>query len=99
MSEDRPITQPPVQPDDMSLSERLRLYGGLAMLVILAVFFLQNLQEAEVRFLWFEWETRVIWALLTSAVFGSIATFSVVTMRSRKTRHQAAQGQPRDSGS
>ena len=79
------------QPEEMSLSERLRLYGGLAVLVVLVVFFLQNLQEAELRFLWFEWETRVIWALLLSAAFGAIATFSVVTIRSRKSRRQAAQ--------
>ena len=99
MSEDRPITQPPVQPDEMSLSERLRLYGSVAVVIVLIVFFLQNLHEAQIRFLWFEWETRVIWAFILSAVFGSIATFSVVTIRSRKTRRQAAQVQPRDSGS
>ena len=98
MSEDRPITQPPVQPDEMSLSERLRLYGGLAVLVVLVVFFLQNLQEAELRFLWFEWETRVIWALLLSATFGAIATFSIMTIRSMRARRQAAtiQGQVKD---
>ena len=97
MSEDRPITQPPVQPDEMSLSERLRLYAGLAVLVVLVVFFLQNLQEAELRFLWFEWETRVIWALLLSAAFGAIATFSVVTIRSRKSRRQAQASQQQDA--
>ena len=81
------------QPEEMSLSERLRLYGGLAVLVVLVVFFLQNLHEAEIRFLWFEWETRVIWALLVSAVFGAIATFSVVTIRTRKARREAAADQ------
>ena len=40
MSEDRPITQPPVQPDEMSLSERLRLYGSVAVVIVLIVFFL-----------------------------------------------------------
>ncbi len=84
------------QPDEMSFSERARLYGSIAVLVVLVVFFLQNLHEAEIRFLWFEWETRVIWALLVSAVFGAIATLSVVTIRSRKSRRQAAQGQTGD---
>ncbi len=97
MSEDRPITQPPVQPDEMSFSERARLYGSVAVVVVLVVFFLQNLHEAEIRFLWFEWETRVIWALIVSAVFGAIATLSVVTIRSRASRHQAAQRQAKDS--
>ena len=81
------------QPEEMSLSERLRLYGSVAVVAVLIVFFLQNLQEAEVRFLWFEWETRVIWALLVSAVFGAVATSSVTTIRSRKTRRQAATDQ------
>ena len=97
MSEDRPITQPPVQPDEMSLSERLRLYGSVAVVIVLIVFFLQNLHEAEVRFLWFEWETRVIWALIVSAAFGAIATFSVVTIRSRAARLRARDGERQDT--
>lgn len=97
MSEDRPITQPPVQPDEMSLSERLRLYGSVAVVIVLIVFFLQNLHEAEIRFLWFEWETRVIWALIVSAAFGAIATFSVVTIRSRNARRRAHDGKQQDT--
>ena len=99
MSEDQPITPVTPQPDEMSFSERLRLYGGVAIIAVLILFFLQNLHEAEVRFLWFEWETRVIWALLVSAVFGAIATFSMVTIRSRKARRQGVQGQAKESGS
>ncbi len=85
-------TTPPAapQPVEMSLTERMRLYGSVVVLVVLVVFFLQNLHEAEIRFLWFEWETRVIWALIVSAVFGAIATLSVVTIRSRNARRQAA---------
>ncbi len=94
MSDNRPETP---QPDEMSFSERARLYGSFAVLAILILFFLQNLHEAEIRFLWFEWETRVIWSLLVSAVFGAIATFSVVTIRSRASRRQAAQRQANDA--
>jgi len=90
MSQQSPPPTP--QPAEMSFSERLRLYGSVAVLVVLVVFFLQNLHEAEIRFLWFEWETRVIWALVVSAVFGAIATFSVVTIRSRQARRQAQPG-------
>ena len=90
-------TTPPAapQPIEMSLSERLRLYGSLAVLVLLVLFCLQNLQEAQLRFLWFEWETRVIWALILSATFGAVATFSIMTIRSMQARRQAAAMQRR----
>lgn len=81
------------QPDETSLSEHFRLYGSVAIVLLLIVFFLQNLHEAEIRFLWFEWETRVIWALLVSAVFGALATSSVATIRSRNARRQSAADQ------
>ena len=94
MSDNRPAPTP--QPDEMSFSEKLRLYGGIAIIIVLIVFFLQNLHEAEVRFLWFEWTTRVIWALIVSSVFGAIATLSVVTIRSRAARRRARNGQEKD---
>ena len=88
-------TTPPAtpQPVEMSLLERVRLYGGLAVLGLLVLFCLQNLQEAELRFLWFEWETRVIWALLLSATFGAVATFSIMTIRSMQARRQEQSSQ------
>ncbi len=91
MSDNRPAPTP--QPDEMSLSEKARIYGGIAIVAVLVLFFLQNLQQAEVRFLWFEWETRVIWALIVSSVFGAIATLSVVTIRSRAARQRAQAAQ------
>ena len=95
MSDNRPAPTP--QPDEMSFSEKARLYGSIAIVAVLVLFFLQNLQEAEVRFLWFEWETRVIWALVVSAIFGALATISVVTIRSRAARRRARSGQERDA--
>ena len=96
----RPTTSPAApEPIEMSFLERLRLYGGLAVLVVLIVFCLQNLQEAPLRFLWFEWETRVIYALALSAIFGAFATFSIMTIRSMSARRKAAaiQGQAQDA--
>ncbi len=90
MSQDRPTV--PANAGEMSLTERLRLYGGIAIIVVLITFFLQNLHEAELRFLWFEWETRVIWALLLSAILGAISTLSVMTIRSRAARRRAQSG-------
>ena len=94
MSDNRPAPTPP--PDEMSFSERARLYGGIAIIAVLILFFFQNLSEAEIKFLWFEWETRLIWALIVSSVFGAIATLSVVTIRSRAARRRAQTGQVRD---
>ncbi len=90
MSQDRPTV--PVNAGEMSLTERVRLYGGLAIIIVLITFFLQNLHEAELRFLWFEWETRVIWALLLSAILGAISTLSVMTIRRRAARRRAQSG-------
>ena len=90
MSQDRPTV--PANAGEMSLTERLRLYGGIAIIVVLITFFLQNLQQAEVRFLWFEWETRVIWALLLSAILGAISTLSVMTIRGRAAQRRAQSG-------
>ncbi len=92
-----PSTTPTPQPAEMSFSEKARLYGGVAILAVLVLFFLQNLQEAEVRFLWFEWTTRVIWALVVSAVFGALATLSVVTIRSRTARRRTQAAAQQDS--
>ena len=90
MSQDRPTV--PANAGEMSLTERLRLYGGIAIIVVLITFFLQNLHEAELRFLWFEWETRVIWALLLSAILGAISTLSVMTIRGRAAQRRAQSG-------
>ncbi|MEX0785871.1 MAG: hypothetical protein WD939_04470 [Dehalococcoidia bacterium] len=81
MSEQTPAPQPATE---QPLSERLKLWGAIALGLILLVFFLQNLHEAEVRFLWFEWTTRVIWSLVVSALFGGATTF-LVTMWLRRT--------------
>ena len=73
----------------MSITEKVRLYGGILIVAALVLFFLQNLQEAEIRFLWFEWETRVIWALVLSAILGAISTLSIMTLRGRAARKRA----------
>lgn len=64
----------------------LRLFGGLGAVGLLALFLLQNLQDAEINFLWFEWNIPVIWALLASAAFGAIAAFAFSTLRGRRPK-------------
>jgi uncharacterized integral membrane protein len=77
-----------IDDDDLSTSPvaRIKLAVGIVALAALALFLLQNLQEVEVHFLWFDWSTRMLWALLASAAFGGIATFLIGTLRRRHSR-------------
>lgn len=81
MSEQTPAPQPTTE---QPLSERLKLWGAVALGAVLVLFFLQNLNEADINFLWFEWKIRVIWALVVSALFGAVTTF-LITMWLRRT--------------
>lgn len=50
----------------------------------LILFVLQNLQSVNVNFLWFEWETRMLWALIFAAVAGALATLAFSWQRGRR---------------
>jgi len=60
-----------------NLIARVRTAVGLVALAALALFFLQNLQEVEMHFLWFDIETRMLWALLASAAVGALSWWAV----------------------
>lgn len=59
--------------------------GGLALIV----FFLQNRQDVNVNFLWMEWSTGLIWALLASAILGALSGVAFATIRGRAMRDAA----------
>lgn len=63
-----------------------RLIAGAIALLLLAGFFLQNMQKVQINLLWFDWETRLIWALLLSAVVGAVAAWLFGSLRSRGAR-------------
>jgi uncharacterized integral membrane protein len=65
---------------------RLKLAVGVLALAALATFLLQNLQEVQVHFLWFDWSTRLIWALLASAAVGGLATALMSTLGRRRRK-------------
>jgi len=69
--------------------QRVKLGAGIAAIALLVLFLLQNLQSADVNFLWFSWHTRTIWALLASAAFGGIGTILIGTFI---RRHERASG-------
>jgi len=71
---------------ERSLSERLRLAGGIGALGLLLLFLLQNLQEATIHFLWFDWEIALILALLLAAIAGAAATWLFTSLRWRRRR-------------
>jgi uncharacterized integral membrane protein len=76
--------EPPVE--ERSTIENLRLGGGAALVAALVLFFAQNFGEANVNFLWFDWELPLVFALLISALFGALATWLFTTLRGRAER-------------
>lgn len=73
------------RPKQRSLLDRIVQIGVLLTVLLLVIFLLQNLQEVEVHFLWFEWRTRMIWALIGSSAIGALGLFltSFVVARRR----------------
>jgi uncharacterized integral membrane protein len=72
---------PPVE--ERSLLGQIRLWGGLAGVALLAVFLVQNLDDARVNFLWFDWDIPLIFALIASAILGALASMLFGFFRSR----------------
>ena len=69
--------------EERSFLGQIRLWGGIAGAALLVLFLVQNLQEAEVNFLWFEWNVRLIFALIGSAILGAIASMLIGFFRRR----------------
>ena len=67
------------------LMSRLRTGGAIVAAAALVLFLLQNLQRVTVHFLWFSWDTRMLFALLIAAFFGVISSvLAVIVSRDRK---------------
>jgi uncharacterized integral membrane protein len=73
-----------------STGDWIKLGGGLAGGGALILFFLQNLQEVSVNFLWFEWNLALIWALLAAAILGAVSSFAFSALRGRGRRREEA---------
>lgn len=80
----------------MPLGTRIRLVAGGVALLTLIIFLFQNLQSADVNFLWFEWRTRMIWALLASAGFGAASVLLAALVWPR--RGDGKEANQRDEG-
>ena len=91
MAQQTPTQTPAPQEPTMTTGEWLRLAVVALALGALLLFFLQNLNDAKISFLWFEWTTRTIWALVASGALGAIggALATTLFMRRRKPPAQA----------
>jgi len=84
--------------EERSFLGQVRLWGGIAGAALLILFLVQNLQQAEVNFLWFEWNVRLIFALIGSAILGAIASmlFGFFRRRSQQAETRAQLRRERD---
>src|SRR5579859_4188486 len=74
---------------------------GIAALVVILVFILQNLQSAEVYFLFFHWHLPLAVALLFAMLLGAVVVIAFGAVRilqlrlvARRARRQSAQAGP-----
>ena len=86
------MSQEPRQPtpaapqEERSVLDQAKLIGALIAGAALIIFFFQNLQEVKINFLWMDWNTQMIWALIVSALLGAIGVFLALTVRGRRGR-------------
>ena len=80
------MTQAPAPVEERSLADNIRIGLGVALLLALALFFIQNFDEQEISFLWFNWELPLVFALVLSAAVGGLATWLFSTLRGRSER-------------
>ena len=73
-------------PEPASLGRQIRMGAGVVATAALLLFFLQNLQEVRMHFLWFDWHTRLIFALLVSSVVGGVTAWLAGALRRRGQR-------------
>lgn len=91
MSQEPMQTTPPEEPRD--LGQQIRLWGTVVAGAVLAIFFLSNLHEVEVKFLFIEEPIALIWALIISAGLGAVGMFLGQALWNRR-RGQSKQEKP-----
>jgi uncharacterized integral membrane protein len=69
-----------------------RLIVALVVTVLLVIFALQNTRDVRVDFLFFTWDSRMIFVIVVSAVAGAIA--GALVQRARRRRRE--RGRRRD---
>jgi uncharacterized integral membrane protein len=64
----------PVRSDTES-REQAKLIAAAAVGLLLLIFFLQNMDEVSIQFLWMDLKMDMIWALVLSALLGGLTVF------------------------
>ena len=79
---------------ERGLLSQIRLGAGIGAALLLLLFMAQNLQRVEIHFLWFDWNTRLLFALVLAAAFGGISSVVAVTLtrRARRRARRAERG-------
>jgi uncharacterized integral membrane protein len=93
-----PQTPAPGPEPERTLGDQLRFGGIVVAAVALLLFFFQNLQEVEINFLWFDWNTQMVWALLVSAVVGALAVWLGMQILARRQRRALTRSPERREG-
>jgi uncharacterized integral membrane protein len=71
---------------ERSLLAQIRLGAGILAALLLLLFMAQNLQRVEIHFLCFDWNTRLLFALVIAAAFGGISAVVAGTLIRRSDR-------------
>jgi uncharacterized integral membrane protein len=87
MSQSREAKTPSVEVEEPSRAARVKMGAGVVATLALLLFFAQNLQEVQMHFLWFDWNTRLLFALFASTAIGALATWLFGTLRRRRAHH------------
>lgn len=72
---------------ERSLLSQIKLGAGVFVALLLLLFMAQNLQRVEIHFLWFDWHTRLLFALVIAAAFGGISAVVGGTLFRRGEKH------------
>lgn len=86
-----PQTQAPGPGEERSALDQAKMIGTAVAGGALVLFFLQNLQDAEIHFLFWTGNIAMIWALLLSALLGAVAMFLLTTLMGRRSKRPPEQ--------
>lgn len=77
-------TQPANQQEPRSALDQAKMITAAIAGAALILFFLQNLQDAKIHFLFWTGNIAMIWALLLSALLGAVSMFLLATLMGRR---------------
>jgi uncharacterized integral membrane protein len=74
---------------DFGYRRERRGFGATILIVtgiLLVIFLLQNLDDANIDFLFWDWDVSIAWAILLSAALGFVLGWVVAWLRRRSRR-------------